>query len=842
MPSLTRVEAAERSALLEVRRYHVDLDLTAGADTFRSTTTISFGAAEPGSATFLDVCPAVLHSAVLNGRPLDVATLADGRLPLPDLAAGNELVVTADMSYSTACEGLHRYVDPADGLVYVYAFVYVDNAPRVFACFDQPDLKAPFGFTVAVPEGWQVLGNGPATRVGSGRWELPATVPQATYLTTLVAGPYQSFHADHDGIRLGLHCRASLAGGLRADLDEVFEITRRCLDEYHRLFGVGYPFGKLDQVFVPEFSVLSLDHPGCILLRELYLFDAAASDSERETRAVVLAHGMSLMWLAGLVTSRWWDDLWLGQAFADYLAHRVAGEVTRFPGPETTFAVRRKAQGYVADQRPSTHPVSLTGPDVQSVLLDLDRISYFKGHSVLRQLATRVGDEALRAGLRSYFARHRYGTATVADFLAALSEAAGTDLTDWADVWLRRANVNTLYPEITVIDGRIAAAVVRQTAPASHPVLRPHTMDVGLHGADPAVVRVQVDGERTTLPELVGRPAPTLLLLNDGDLTYAKIRFDPRSEAALPDVLPTLAPLNRAMLWCSLLLALQDGVFPAAAHLRLATQMVAVESELSIATEVLEQARNDVADRFLDPALRDGALAEVAGALRGRLARTEPGDEWQLTLFRALIEFTARGAELRGWLDGVGLPAGFALDADLAWRIRYRLAVLGELGDAEIASAYEADPTSHAVQFSAKCRAARPDPAAKEWAWESIMTDQSLSSYRLWAFADGFWQPEQVDLTAPYVPRFFAEMPVAAKLRGDLVLDLLVRSLYPRYAATPDTLGQAEAMLGSDGLPVPLRRRVVDLTYDLGQVVAVRWSRADSTPAQGAPAVIRPAW
>ena len=824
MPSLTRVEAAERTALLEVRSYRVELDLAARADTFRSTTTIAFRSAETGAATFLDVNPTVLHSAVLNGRHLDPATLEDGRLPLTDLAPENHIVVTAEMGYSTSCEGLHRYLDPADGNVYVYAFVYVDNAPRVFACFDQPDLKAPFAFAVTVPEDWQVIGNAEAVRVGPERWELTGTLPQATYLTTLVAGPYASFHTEHDGIRLGVHCRASLADALRTDLDEIFGITGRCLDEYHRLFGVRYPFGKFDQVFAPEFSVLSLDHPGCVLLRELYLFHAAATDSERETRAVVLAHGMSLMWMAGLVTSRWWNDLWFGQAFADYLAHRVTSEVTRFSGPETTFAVRREGQAYAADQRPSTHPVSLDGPDVQSVLLDLDRISYFKGHAVVRQLATRVGDQALRAGLRTYFARHAYGTATFADFLAALGAAAGADLTAWAAAWFMQPNVNTLLPEVAVAAGRISAAAIRQTAPASHPVLRTHTMDVGLYGDEPAVVRVEVDGGRTELPELVGRPAPKLLLLNDGDLTYAKIRFDPRSAAALPDVLPTLSPLNRAMVWCSLLLAVQDGVFPAADHLRLVAEMVAVESELSIVTEVLEQARNDVADRFLDPAQRGGAMARVAGALRDRLGRTAPGDEWQITLFRALIDFTALGAELRGWLDGPGPPAGLAVDADLAWRIRYRLAVLGELGDAEITSAYEADPSTHAMQFSAKCRAARPDPAAKERAWESITTDGSLSSYRLWALAEGFWQPEQLDLTAPYVPRFFAEMPVAAKLRGDLVLDLLVRFLYPRYAATPETLGLAEGLLGSNDIPVPLRRRVADLTDDLRRVVAARGS------------------
>jgi aminopeptidase N len=643
MPSLTRIEAADRRALLRVRSYHVDLDLTTGPDLFRSKTTVNFAATRSAATTFVDIKPSMLHSVTLNGMPVDVTTLGDGRLPLTGLAAENELVVVADMRYSKECEGLHRYVDPADGRVYLYAFVYVDNAPRVFACFDQPDLKAPYTFAVTVPDDWQVLGTSKAAKVGPGRWELAESPPQATYLTTLVAGPYASFHVEHGDVELGLHCRASLADSLKADVDEVFEITGQCLDECRRLFGVPYPFGKLDQVFAPEFSVLSLDHPGCVLLREQYLFSSAATASERETRAVVLAHGISLQWLAGLVTNKWWNDLWLGQAFADYTAHRVADTATRFPGPPTTFAARRKAQAYVADQRPSTHPVSLDGPDVQSVLLDLDRISYFKGHSALRQLAARIGDEALRGGLRTYFARHSYGTATFADFLAALSEAAGTDLTDWAGKWLRSANVNTLIPEISIGDGRIAAATIRQTAPDSHPTLRPHTLGVGLYDTSRMTVRVDIDGPRTELPELIGRPAPDLLLLNDGDLTYAKIRFDDRSLATLPGRLPELSPLNRAMVWCALLMGVQDGWYPAADHLELVTQMIAVETELSILAEVLEQARNDVADRFLDPAARPAAMARISGSLRTRLAATAAGDEREAAIVLNQFRTVMRG-------------------------------------------------------------------------------------------------------------------------------------------------------------------------------------------------------
>ncbi len=829
MPSLTRTEAAERGSVLTVHSYLVDLDLTTGADTFRSTTTIAFDArpGADGSEVFLDVQPETLHSVLLNGQPVDVGALSEGRLPLTGLAGQNTLVVDAEMRYSRECEGLHRYVDPADDQVYLYAFVYIDNAPKVFACFDQPDLKAPYTFTLTTPENWQVLGNSEAHRTAPGRWQVGPTTPQATYLTALVAGPYEGVSQDHNGIRLGFHCRASLAKYLSVDLDETFEVTRQCLDEYERMFGVRYPFGKLDHVFVPEFSLLSLDHPGCVLLRELYLFRTPGTASERETRAVVLAHGISLQWLAALVGSPWWDDLWLGQVFADYMAHRVPSEVTRFPGPPTTFAARRKGQAYLADQRSSTHPICLDGPDVQTVLLEMDRITYFKGHSTIRQLAARVGTESLRKGLRTYFDRHAFGTATHGDFLSALSDATGQDMSDWADRWFRTANVNTLRPEFEVSDGAISAFAVVQTAPESHPVLRPHTFNVGLYGSngENRQVSVSIDGERTELPELVGLPKPEFLLLNDGDLTYAKIRFDADSLAALPGFLPTLSPINRAMVWCQLLLGVQDAVVPAADHLSLVTEMVAAETELSILTEVLEQARFDVADRFLAPSQRPHRMAEIAESLRRRLARTPAGDELQMTLFRNLIEFSADVAELRGLLDGAGVPDGIELDPDTRWRIQYRLAVLGEVDEAEIQAAYETDPSTAGEMFAAKARAARPDPAAKSAAWAAMTSDTTLSSYQIWALAEGFWQPEQLELTEPYVQRFFTAMPEVAKLRGDYVIAELIRFLYPRYAASPDTVDYATELAGRGDISLPLSRKVADFTDDLRKVIRARESQ-----------------
>ncbi|MBA3488153.1 MAG: aminopeptidase N, partial [Longispora sp.] len=449
MPSLTRAEAVERAALLTIRSTKVDLDVTTGEDSFRSKSIIRFAARDVGAETFVDVKPVVLHSVTLNGTAVDPAGLVDGRLPLTGLAAENELVVVADMAYSHEGEGLHRYVDPADGEIYLYGHSFMDAAPRMFACFDQPDLKSTYTFQVTAPEGWTVLGNG-ASSVKDGRWAFAETVPLSTYLITVIAGPYHSRYSEHDGIPLGLHCRKSLAEHLDADAEELFTVTGQCFDEYHRLFGVRYPFGKYDQVFCPEFTPGAMENPGCVTFRDQFLFRSAVTDSERGTRAMVVAHEMAHMWFGDLVTMRWWDDLWLNESFADYLGHRVTAEATRFTDVWTAFAVGDKASGYAADQRPSTHPISADVPDAMAGLLNFDGISYAKGASVLRQLAARVGDEALLGGLRQYFARHAYDNAELSDFLDVLAEASGRDLAEWAQVWLQTANVNTLYPEITV--------------------------------------------------------------------------------------------------------------------------------------------------------------------------------------------------------------------------------------------------------------------------------------------------------------------------------------------------------------------------------------------------------
>ncbi|WP_250035922.1 aminopeptidase N [Paractinoplanes maris] len=830
MPSLTRAEATARAATVDVREYEVHLDLTAEGDTFGSRTVVRFDARE-GASTFLEFEPESVATMTLNGSPLPGSALADGRLRLTGLAATNELAVEAVMRYSNTGEGLHKYVDPADGSIYIYQHMFINNAGRILPAFDQPDLKASFRIDVTAPASWRVAANGPLLSGENGRWEFAATKPISTYLCSLIAGPYHEVTDSHDGIPLALYARAALAGALDAEAAEIFEITKQCLDRYHEIFDIRYPFGHYQQAFAPEFNFGAMEYPGLVVFRDEFIYRSAVTESDREHRANVIAHEMAHMWFGDLVTMAWWDDLWLNESFAEYMGTRITAEATRFPGTWTTFAMQRKSWGLRADQHPSTHPVAPAEvTDTDQALLNFDGISYAKGAAVLKQLVAFVGEEGFRAGVNAYFAEHAYGNATLADLLGALAKASGRDLDDWAEVWLRRAQVNTLQTEVTVAGGAYSSVVVRQSAPADYPTLRPHRLGIGLwdRDADGTVKRrklVEVDveaAERTEVPELAGEPVAELLLLNDGDLTYAKIRLDDESAAAVPAVLPVMGDsLARAVLWAATLDAVVDGERPVAELVTLVLAALPVETEVVIVEDVLRATRGLV-DRYATPETRPAALDLVAQAADRLLAAAEPGGSRQLAAARGLISATVDTGRLTGWLDGRDAPEGLAVDADLRWLIVYRLAVLGAAGTDVIDAEFERDRSATGEQWAARCRAARPDPEAKAAAWAAIIGDAKLSNRLVELTAAGFWQAEQLDLVRDYVPRYFAEMPAMMRMRSGMSAERTAGAAYPSLVVEQRTRDLAAELLADPGLDPLLRRVVLDADDDLRRALAAR--------------------
>jgi aminopeptidase N len=805
--NLLREEAEARAALLEVASYDVDLDLT-GTDDFGSSVVVRFRCREPGAATFveLDATPVEI---VLNGTRL---VAAEGtRIPLPDLRADNELRVSARGSWSRTGEGLHRFTDPADGLVYVWGQSFLDDAQRIFACFDQPDLKATFRLSVTAPEDWTVIGNERGSFAG-GRWTFAETRRMSPYLFTVAGGRWHGERRLHDGIEMGVWCRQSLAAHLEAD--ELFEVTSQCLDAYHRTFGIRYPFGDTyDQLWVPEFNHGAMENAGAVTFAETLLFRSRVTDGERRTRAEVIAHEMAHMWFGDLVTMQWWDDLWLNESFAELMGFHITEEATRFEGNWTSFCTSRKAWGYATDQLPTTHPVSGPVPDTRSALLNFDGISYAKGASALRQLMVLVGAEVFFEGVRRYLRQHAFANTTLADFLRAVEDASGRDLREWSDTWLRTPGVSTL---------RVVGSAVQQDAPDDYPTLRDHRLCIGRYDrADGRLVArqpldVEIRGSRTGVPALAD-PAD-LVLLNDGDWTFAKIRFDERSLRTVTGHLRELDdPLARAVSWSALWDAARDAELSATALVDAVIAGASVESDPDVLAMLLAQARIAAALWACD----EGLLRRLAEACRDQVATATQGSDVQLTWAKAWFNATDDIAALTALLDG-SAPPGITVDTELRWHVVRRLAVLGGQSADDLAAELARDRTAAGQRHADYALAARPDPGAKEQAWRAAISDPSLSNHATEARARGFWQLGQEELCRPYAERFFREIEAAWAARTPQVAKSLATHLYPSVLVEPAVLDLSDAFLAGRTVPAGLRRVVLERRDDLRRALAAR--------------------
>lgn len=826
MSVLTRDEAQTRAGLLDVHRYTIELDLTTGDETFDSRTLIRFSA-RAHADTFVEVKPAELRSVTLDGQPLDPEALDGNRLPLKNLTAGeHELQVHAHMRYSRTGEGMHRFTDPTDGETYVYTQLFMEDVQRVFAAFDQPDLKAVFELSVRAPEGWTVLANGVTEHTGDGLWKAAATPLISTYLVAVAAGPWHSVRTEHRGLPFGLHCRRSLAPYLDTDADELLDVTRACFDRYHEKFDEPYPFDSYDQAFVPEFNAGAMENPGLVTFRDEFVYRSAVTDTERQTRAMVVAHEMAHMWFGDLVTLKWWDDIWLNESFAEYMGYQTLTEATRFTDTWTDFGVNRKAWGYDADQRPSTHPVAPEAvDDTAAALLNFDGISYAKGASALRQLVAWLGEKDFLAGINTHFARHKFGNATLADFIDSLAGATERDVHAWADAWLRTTGVDTLTPRITPGENGTCALTVDRTGS------RPHRIAAGLYDRDlgddgrQLVLRTRL---HLDLPQTGAHPIgkrPALLVLNDGDLSYAKVRFDPESfETIRKDLSGLPEPLTRAVVWNALRDAVRDGELAPTAYLETARAHLPLETDLAIAQGVLAFASTYITDRYVTPEERPAALATLSELCRDLIRRTEDGDNPGLRLIavRHRIDVAAHPDTIAAWLADGTVPGGPELDPELRWRVLGRLAVLGATDEAAVAAELERDPSATGLEGATRCRAALPDPEAKARAWESMFGSDDLSNYLFTATAQGFWQPEQADLVRAYVPRYYTDAVDLADRRGPAIAEAAGRWAFPADVVDPANLRLGEECL-RDAAPIPaLRRKLVDQLDDLARALRVR--------------------
>ncbi|MFG3494145.1 aminopeptidase N [Streptomyces sp. NPDC047928] len=849
--NLSRDEARERAALLSVDGYHVALDLRSavGASgpeprTFRSVTTIRFRCAAPGSATFADLIAPSVTSVTLNGRALDPAAVFDGsRIALDRLAAENVLVVDARCAYSRTGEGMHRFVDPEDGEVYLYTQYEPADARRVFANFEQPDLKAPYRFEVTAPEDWTVWSNGAEeSREGEVR-TFAETEPISTYITCVVAGPYHyvtdTYRRGDLEIPLGAMCRKGLAKHF--DADDVFLITKQGFDFFHDNFDYPYPFGKYDQAFVPEYNLGAMENPGMVTFREEYIYRGKVTRAAYERRANVILHEMAHMWFGDLVTMRWWDDLWLKESFADFMGSFSLAEATRFTNSWVTFANNRKAWAYRADQLPSTHPITADIRDLEDAKLNFDGITYAKGAAVLKQLVAYAGREAFLEGARRYFARHAYGNTTLGDLLTVLEETSGRDMKTWSRSWLETSGVNVLTPVVTYGgagegDARIAELVVEQSGDTA---ARPHRAAVGLYRLEGgelvryARAETDITGERTVVAELAGAERPALVLVNDDDLTYAKVRFDEGSLATLRAHLGDITdPLARALCWSALWNLTRDALMPARDFIALVLDFAGRESDIGVLQMLHAWARSALV-HYAAPGWREeGGRLLADGALR-ELRRAEPGSEHQLTWARFFAASATADADFRfleELIAGSAAVDGLDVDQELRWSFLEPLAAHGRADESAIAAELARDDTASGKRHQVRCLAARPSEAVKAQAWAQVVESDQLSNALVEATIAGFTQPSQRELAAPYAPKYFEAIErVWAERSIQIGMDV-VRGLYPALQGDRATLDATDAWLAAHESAAPaLRRLVLEARDDLAR--ALRGQACDEAAA-----------
>jgi aminopeptidase N len=847
--NLTRDEARSRAGVVSDVSYTIELDLTnapSGAPTYPSVTTITF-AAEPGASTFADLIADKVREVTLNGTALDPDTVYDGaRIQLDGLAERNELTVVADCLYSRTGEGLHRSVDPADKETYLYTQFEVPDARRVFTTFEQPNLKAPFTFTVSAPARWVVISNAPTPEPTPyqgengeelARWEFPPTERMSTYITAVVAGPYHVvtdvYEGPHGSYPLSLLCRPSLKEAL--DVDDLFEVTKQGFELFEKAFGTPYPFHKYDQAFVPEYNMGAMENAGCVTLRDEYLFRSRTTHAELESRANTVLHELAHMWFGDLVTMTWWDDLWLNESFAEWASHWAqVVATTKYAGAWTTFCNARKNWAYRQDQLPSTHPIAADMVDLHAVEVNFDGITYAKGASALRQLVAFVGEETFIKALKEYFADHAFGNTELADLLKPLEKATGRDLDDWTERWLRTAGVNTLRADFTVdAEGAFTSFAIEQTATEKFPVLRPHRLAVGLYRRTAeGLVRterfeVDIDGPRTELLELTGATQPDLVLLNDDDLTYAKIRLDERSRATLTESIDQLTEsLPRALAWGAAWDMTRDAEMPASQYVGIVLRGIRAETDLTGVRSLLAQATSAInlySARANRPALR----AQFEEALAALLADAEPGSDHQLAFARAYSSavYSEAGADrLAAWLDDRELPTGLVVDTDLRWTLIVALARLGRIGADEIDDELTRDTTITGQERAAQARAARPTAEAKAEAWRIAVESEDTPNETQFRTILGFQQPGQEELLRPYVGKYLsAAKDVYTRLGSSMGENVLVY-LSPRNLADQDALDALTNWLAAESSSVdaPTLRYVTEAQADLTRALAAQ--------------------
>ena len=823
--NLSRAEAKERADHLYVNSYVVTLDVTKGEETFYSKSEVSFTCNKPGFSTFIDAVGRSVISATLNGVAVDTSNFDGESIFLTNLAADNLLVIEIEAEYSKSGEGLQRSVDPSDGEVYLYSQGETAHIRNMFPCFDQPALKATFSLTVTTPGHWAAVSNNPVeSKVAKGElveWKFSTTPRIATYLDALIAGPYSSVHDVYKGqkeIPLGIYCRKSMMQYL--DPEDIFLITKQGFEYFEKTFGLAYPFEKYDQIAVVDFNFGAMENAGAITFREdVLVFRSHMPDKAYLSRANTILHEMAHMWFGDMVTMSWWDDLWLNESFAEWSSYLALSEATRFKGAWSEFNSARKNWAYRQDQLSSTHPIIADMIDMEAVNANFDGITYAKGASVLHQLVAHVGRPQFIAALQKYFAKHAWGNTTLEDLLVELEASSGRKLDSWVSTWLQTAGVNTLRPSLE-IDGDVYKKVtINQEAPLvpeGSKELRPHRLAVGLYdiSGDSLQLRKSVEldvaGAATVVSELAGEKVADLLLINDRDLSYAKLRFDERSIATLKTHLGKFDDaLARALCWASIWDMHRDAEISSADFIEIALNGLAGETDDAIVSIVLMQLNTSV-EAYSQDSHRDSYREKLAAGLWTLLQKASAGSDLQLLISRAFAnnaQTVDQGAKIRELLNGK--VAGLKVDTDLRWFFLTALTERGVVTKAELDAELAKDNTTTGNIAFETCLAAMPNHEAKAYAFNKVLNEDIVTSIRS-ALIAGFQRPIQRNLLEPFVNLYFDNLINAWESKSYEGAAKYVTGFYPTWIVKQSTVDATNAWLSGAGKdsPVVLRKLV----------------------------------
>ncbi|MEY4290343.1 MAG: hypothetical protein RL130_285 [Actinomycetota bacterium] len=825
--NIKQVEAAERSTIVKTESYRIDLDLTTGAENFRVKTTVKFAGLKPGATTYIDCVGSKVLSAKLNG--VDFDPKFDGEtIYLPPIAADNLLEIEHDGIYSNSGEGLHRFVDPADNEVYLYTQFETGDARRMYACFDQPDQKATFTISTITPKHWEVISNygiESTKEIEGDRKFIQFAQSQviSTYVTAIVAGAYMSVHDEYKGektIPLGIYARKSFFKYV--DAENIFEVTKQGFAYFEKTFGLAYPFGKYDQIAVAEYNWGAMENVGCVTFHEdVLIFRSKVTERNYVSRATTIHHEMAHMWFGDLVTMKWWEDLWLNESFAEWASYQSVSESTKYKEAWTEFNSLRKNWAYRVDQLTTTHPIATEMEDLDAVRTNFDGISYAKGASVLQQLVAHVGRDNFIKGLRLYFAKHAYGNTTLKDLIDQLEAASGRDLTPWVSTWLRTAGVNTLRPVISIEGDAYKSIAIKQevpTMPVGSKELRPHRLHVGLFDIQGSKlsrrtsVELDVAGELTEVTALAGQKVADLVLINDKDQTYAKLRFDERSISTMKSHLGHLDDsLARGLIWASLWDSCRDGELSTTDYITIALNALKTESDISIVSATLMQIDTALWS-YANPANRESLRLQVANAVEAMLDSAESGSDHQLAFARAFANFAVTPTQFeRIKAILAGSVKGLVIDADIRWYLFISGVKRGVFGPADIEAESAKDNTAHGKQYTAQAYAAIPTKEAKAKAFKSVTTDNLSNTIHAYT-CQGFNQSIHHEILAGFVDDYFDAILKVWETKGYEIAETTATLMFPSWVISEETLTKSQHWLDVTGKDASnaLRRSVTE--------------------------------